>query len=71
MPGCPADQRASQDAQLLAAAEEALGGSRHPVLRALLQPVLLPALQGLLEGSAAEAAAGYKGEFPAFLLAAT
>ena len=46
---------AQQDAELLRLAEEALGSSSHSVLRELLQPLLLPALQGLLHGSTAAA----------------
>jgi hypothetical protein len=61
-PACPASQRASDGAQLMAAAEKALGGSSHPVLRALLRPVLLPALRALLEGGGAEGAADSRGE---------
>lgn len=41
-----------RDSELLQLVGEALGASTHPVLRGLLQPVILPALQGLLQGSA-------------------
>lgn len=45
--------QAEQDAQLLQLASSVLASSTHPVLKSLLQPVLLPALQSLLQGSTA------------------
>ena len=58
----PAVQRSQQDAALLQLAGEALSTSSHPVLQELLHPVLLPALQGLLEGSNAAAQTCPEGE---------
>lgn len=55
-------QQGDQDAQLLQLASKALGSSSHPVLRNLAHPVLLPALQGLLLGSAEAATASPRGE---------
>ena len=48
--------------QLLQVVSDALRGSSHPVLQELLHPLLLPALQGLLEGSAAASSAIAQGE---------
>ena len=64
---CAADSAAhehgSEDARLLALTGDALRSSSHPVLQQLLQPVLLPALTGLLEGSAAARTASSRGEW--------
>ncbi|KAL4440107.1 hypothetical protein ABPG75_003108 [Micractinium tetrahymenae] len=49
------EEQAERDAQLLQLVGEALGASTHPVLRGLLQPVVLPALEGLLQGIAGAA----------------
>lgn len=56
-----AAQHAEQDTQLLQLASAALGSSSHPVLQELLQPVLLPALEALLQGSAAASSASPQG----------
>lgn len=57
-----AQQQAQQDAQLLALVGDALASSSHPVLRDLLQPVLLPALEGLLNGIIAAPTMSTQGE---------
>ena len=56
-----ASQHAARDAELLQLAGSALGGSSHAVVRELLQPVLLPALEALLQGSAAAPTASPQG----------
>jgi hypothetical protein len=57
-----AQQWAQQDAQLLDIVAEAVGSSSHGVLRKQLHPVLLPALTGLLAGSAAAHGMSAQGE---------
>lgn len=60
--GAAAASQAQRDAELLQLVGEALGASTHPVLRDLLQPVILPALQGLLQGSASTEQTSHEGE---------